>query len=79
MENKGPYIKHRRVVITGMGACSPLGVTLEQTWANAVEGKSGISNIEYFDTEGCPVRFAGEIKDFDPARPIGPHHDRSAA
>ena len=55
----------RRVVITGMGLVTPLGLNVEQTWQNILAGKSGISKIEKFDTSAFSVGFAGMIKDFD--------------
>jgi beta-ketoacyl-acyl-carrier-protein synthase II len=55
-----------RVVITGMGALTPLGLTVEQTWSGLVAGKSGITEITQFDASRLPVRIAGEIKGFDP-------------
>jgi 3-oxoacyl-[acyl-carrier-protein] synthase II len=55
----------RRVVVTGLGMLSPLGNSPESTWQNLLLGKSGISNIEHFDTSEYPTRFAGLIKDFD--------------
>lgn len=58
-------IQHR-VVITGVGAITPLGVTIQDTWRNALEGRSGISNITRFDTTLFDTKFAGEIKNFNP-------------
>lgn len=55
----------RRVVVTGMGMLTPLGNTVEATWAGILAGKSGISNIDHFDTSNYPTRFAGLIRDFD--------------
>lgn len=55
----------RRVVITGMGAVTPIGVNVDKFWSNLVEGKNGISTIENFDLEGQTVTIAGEIKDKD--------------
>ena len=55
----------RRVVITGMGAVTPIGVGVDKFWASLVEGKGGISTIEKFDLEGQTVTIAGEIKDKD--------------
>ena len=55
----------RRVVVTGLGMLSPLGNSPESTWQNLLLGKSGISDIEHFDTSEYPTRFAGLIKDFD--------------
>lgn len=54
----------RRVVITGIGTLSPLGLTLEETWNNALKGQSGIDFITKFDTAQYDVRFAGEVKNF---------------
>ncbi len=55
----------RRVVVTGLGMLSPLGNDPETTWQNLLLGKSGIGNIDHFDTSEYPTRFAGLIKDFD--------------
>lgn len=54
----------RRVVITGIGAVSPLGNTLADTWQTALNGQSGISHITKFDTAQHDVKFAGEVKNF---------------
>jgi len=61
MENK-----MRKVVVTGMGAVSPIGNTVEEFCAGLKAGKSGIGPITQFDTTGFDVTIAGEIKDFDP-------------
>ncbi|HBG78795.1 MAG TPA: beta-ketoacyl-[acyl-carrier-protein] synthase II [Phycisphaerales bacterium] len=55
----------RRVVITGLGAATPLGDSVDILWDSLLKGRSGVSNIESFDVSQFPVRFAGEIKDFD--------------
>jgi len=57
----------RRVVVTGLGAVTPVGNTAPETWRAAVDGKSGIDFIRAFDADGLPVRVAAEVKDFDPA------------
>jgi 3-oxoacyl-[acyl-carrier-protein] synthase II len=57
---------NRRVVVTGLGLVTPVGNSVEITWAALVEGKSGADYIKKFDTEKFPVRFACEVKDFDP-------------
>ena len=57
-----------RVVITGMGAITPLGQTDETFWQNLVVGKSGIGPITLCDTTGYPCKIAGEVKGFDPAQ-----------
>jgi 3-oxoacyl-[acyl-carrier-protein] synthase II len=56
----------RRVVITGMGVISSLGLDVATLWGNLLAGKSGIGPIESFDTRGFDVRIAGEVRDFDP-------------
>jgi len=55
-----------RVVITGEGSISPLGLSSKDLWNNLIDGKSGIRLIESFDTENFNVKIAGEIPDFDP-------------
>lgn len=56
----------RRVVITGMGVISPLGLDVATLWSSLLAGKSGIGPIESFDTRGFDVRIAGEVRGFDP-------------
>ena len=55
----------RRVVITGMGALTPVGNTVEETWQALLAGKSGIAAVEGFDTTQFSTRFAGQVKNFD--------------
>jgi 3-oxoacyl-[acyl-carrier-protein] synthase II len=55
----------RRVVVTGMGAVSPVGATARETWESAVAGRSGVDVIKAFDASGFPVRIAAEVKEFD--------------
>ena len=55
----------RRVVVTGLGMLSPLGLSVSETWANILAGKSGIAPITTFDTSAFPTRFGGTIKNFD--------------
>ncbi|HQE92366.1 MAG TPA: beta-ketoacyl-ACP synthase II [Anaerolineae bacterium] len=57
-----------RVVVTGMGAITPVGLSVRETWENALAGKSGIAPIQRFDASPYPVRIAGEVKGFDPER-----------
>ena len=57
-----------RVVITGMGALTALGLTVEETWAGLVAAKSGIGPVTLFDASNLPVRIAGEVKGFDPSQ-----------
>lgn len=60
----------RRVVITGIGGLTPLGNNAEESWKNAVAGKSGISRIQLFDPEKFSSQIAGEVKNFDPGEII---------
>ncbi len=57
---------NRRIVITGIGAVSPLGNTAAETWEGMKNGHSGIRTIESLDTTGFPVTIAGEVRGFDP-------------
>ena len=56
----------RRVVVTGVGIVSPLGVGTQESWKECLAGTSGVSPITKFDCEGFAVQIAGEVKDFDP-------------
>ncbi len=58
-------MEKRRVVITGMGAVTPLGNTVEETWTGVRSGKSGIGPITHFDASKNKVRYAAEVKNFD--------------
>ena len=66
----------KRVAITGLGAVTPLGLDVPETWAAAVAGRSGIDWIRAFDTEGLPVRIAAEVKGFDPSAVASPKEAR---
>jgi 3-oxoacyl-[acyl-carrier-protein] synthase II len=56
----------RRVVVTGVGAVTPLGLSAEESWKNALAGRSGIANITRFNSDAYDVHFAGEVKGFNP-------------
>ena len=56
----------RRVVVTGLGMLSPLGLNSEETWRRLLAGESGIGEITHFDSSNYSTRFAGQINDFDP-------------
>ena len=60
--------KNRRVVITGMGAITPIGNSVEEFWNGIKEGKTGFGPITYFDTADYRCKMAAEVKDFDPAQ-----------
>lgn len=60
----------RRIVITGLGAVTPLGLSLDETWQNLLKGVCGIGHITQFDASDLPVRIAGEVKGFDAAQYI---------
>ncbi len=57
----------RRVVITGLGVISPVGIGLQDNWDNILRGTSGISGVTLFNPEGFPCTIAGEVKGFDPS------------
>jgi 3-oxoacyl-[acyl-carrier-protein] synthase II len=59
-----------RVVITGIGAVTPLGLTVNELWEGLTAGRSGVGPITQFDATGLPCRIAGEVKGFDPAKYI---------
>lgn len=56
----------RRVVVTGLGTLSPLGLSTDTTWRRILAGESGIGDITHFDCSNYSTRFAGQINDFDP-------------
>ena len=60
-----PAKSQRRVVVTGVGAVTPLGNSIQESWKNALEGKSGIATITRFDHTAFDVHFAGEVKGFN--------------
>lgn len=57
---------HPRVVITGLGAITPLGLTVKEFWEGLISGRSGIARITQFDASNLPCQIAGEVKGFDP-------------
>ncbi|HZE62419.1 MAG TPA: beta-ketoacyl-ACP synthase II [Pyrinomonadaceae bacterium] len=58
----------RRVVVTGLGLITPVGNSVESTWSALMNGQSGVDYIKKFDTEKFSVKFAAEVKDFDPLK-----------
>lgn len=65
----------RRVVVTGLGLLTPVGNTVEESWKNIVDGKSGIRLITSFDASGFSARISGSVKDFDVSQYIS-HKDQ---
>jgi len=63
-------VSGRRVVVTGLGIVSPVGLNLKQSWDNIVAGTSGVAPITEYDTSGFPVRIAATIKNFDASEVI---------
>lgn len=59
-------MRQRRVVITGLGCVTPVGNTTQESWANLLAGRSGITAVTRFDASGLNSRIAGEVKNFDP-------------
>src|SRR5436309_3008832 len=66
----------RRVVVTGLGAVTPIGADAPSTWRAAVAGESGIDFIRSFDASEFPVRIAAEVTDFDPSQVASPKDAR---
>jgi len=70
----------RRIVVTGLGLVTPVGIGVKESWKNIVEGQSGISNITKFDTNSFSTPFsttiAGEVKNFDPKEYLNPKDAR---
>src|SRR5205814_4782354 len=69
----------RRVVVTGLGAVTPVGNDAPSTWRAALAGESGIDFIRSFDPSAFPVRIAAEVKDFDPSGVASPKEVRKLA
>ena len=65
-----------RVVITGMGTVNPLGLTVDESWKNVVNGVSGVGPITVFDSSPLNVHFAAEVKNFDPGNYMDPKEAR---
>ena len=72
----GMTMAKRRVVITGLGLITPVGIGVGSSWKNILNGVSGISNITKFDTTGFKSQVAGEVKNFDPDLYLNPKDSR---
>lgn len=64
----------KKVVVTGLGCVTPLGLDVSTTWQALIEGRSNFGPITFFDASQFPTRIAAEIKGFDPAKQYGPFH-----
>ena len=69
-------MSRRRVVVTGLGVVSPVGIGVDAAWANIIAGKSGISRITSFDASSLTSQIAGEVKDFDVSKFLPPKEAR---
>jgi len=58
----------KKVVVTGVGAVTPVGINWEESWKGLCKGESGVDEIASFDASTFPVRFAGEVNGFHPPR-----------
>jgi 3-oxoacyl-[acyl-carrier-protein] synthase II len=65
-------MEKQRVVVTGLGLITPLGIGVQSSWQGLMEGRSGIGTITTFDSSDLPVHIAGEVKGFDPLLYIEP-------
>ena len=66
----------QRVVVTGLGMVTPLGLNVKDTWDATLAGKSGVAAIEHFDTSGLSCRICSTVKDFDPSPYMEPKDAR---
>jgi len=69
----------RRVVVTGVGLVTPVGIGIEETWQALLAGRSGIAPITRFDASRFSTRIAGEVKGFEPTRWMGAREARTTA
>lgn len=65
-------MEKRRVVVTGLGLVTPLGIGVKETWEALLQGRSGVGKITLFDASSYPVQIAAEVKNFDPSQYIEP-------
>jgi len=69
-------LARRKVVVTGLGIISPVGIGVSEAWGNVVAGRSGITRINRFDASGLPTQIAGEVKNFEVAKWLAPKEAR---
>ena len=67
----------RRVVITGMGCVTPLGIGRDAFWKALIEGESGVRKIESFDVSASPVKIAAQVQDFDWEAQLNPEGSKT--
>ena len=79
LQPPGKEVIRTRVVITGMGAITPVGASAQETWESLVQGQSGVDQISLFDASHLAVRFAGEVKGFNPDHYISRKESRRMA
>ena len=72
----GSAMNKRRIVVTGLGLITPVGIGVESSWKNLLNGVSGITNITKFDTTGFKSQVAGEVKNFNPDLYLNPKDSR---
>ncbi|MCX7669157.1 MAG: beta-ketoacyl-[acyl-carrier-protein] synthase II, partial [Anaerolineae bacterium] len=65
-----------RIVVTGMGAITPLGLDVETTYQNLIEGKSGVARLPQLDVPDAPTKIGAAVKGFDPAKYLDPREAR---
>ena len=63
-------MENRRVVVTGLGAVTPLGNSKDEFWKALLEGRGGVGRITHFDPTGFDCQIAAEVKNFDPSKYI---------
>jgi 3-oxoacyl-[acyl-carrier-protein] synthase II len=76
LSNHGDVYRRKRVVITGLGCITPLGLDVQTTWSNIIAGKSGVGPITHFDASNFKTKIAAEVKGFDGVSQFGPRDVR---
>ena len=67
--------ERRKVVITGIGPVTPVGTGVEEFWTGLIAGRNGVREIARFPTDDLPVKVAGDVHDFEPAKMARPEGD----
>ncbi|HEU4751555.1 MAG TPA: beta-ketoacyl synthase N-terminal-like domain-containing protein, partial [Armatimonadota bacterium] len=71
-------MSRRRVVVTGIGSVSPVGLSAEESWQSVLAGKSGVARLTLFDPSELPVQIGAEVKGFDPLQYLDRKEARKA-